>query len=244
MEHARSPYIITADVDFVPSGGMAAMLEPYKPQLCGQFRVLLLPDFQVHSFDRVRKLREEGRMQRPNALSRGKTNVVRMQELTAACLSKDVIAAALNSGVSSRYHVETATGSSAGYSFNLWAHWDMPQEIPERKMQKNCEIFYAFHRDDNFPRFEERLAGRGRNRVSQTAELRAAGYQFVVHPTAFQCHPAERFIYNSTSRKQQDDNTQIYYDEFLPGMVNRLADPEIGRMRQRERQRTLETCPS
>jgi hypothetical protein len=39
---------------------------------------------QVHSFDRVRKLREEGRMQRPNALSRGKTNVVRMQELTAA----------------------------------------------------------------------------------------------------------------------------------------------------------------
>jgi hypothetical protein len=46
----------------------------------------------------------------------------------------------------------------------------------------------------------------------------------------------------SDAWKQQNDNGRIYYNEFLPGMFNRLADSEVARMRQRERQRSLETC--
>jgi hypothetical protein len=46
----------------------------------------------------------------------------------------------------------------------------------------------------------------------------------------------------SEAWKQQNDNARIYYNEFLPGMFNRLADSEVARVRQRERQRSLETC--
>jgi hypothetical protein len=38
MEHARSPYIITADVDFVPSGGNAPSLRRHSLQLNLAFR--------------------------------------------------------------------------------------------------------------------------------------------------------------------------------------------------------------
>jgi len=115
---------------------------------------------------------------------------------------------------------------------------------PEDLMQPNFEGFFAFHRDDTFPRFEERFEGRGMNRISQTMELRVAGYEFWVHPAAFVCHPAERFSYDVGSWDEQQRNIEIYQTEWLPAVKRRHSDQEVIRLRHRHQALVRQACPA
>eukprot|EP00873_Tetraselmis_striata_P041174 jgi/Tetstr1/461438/TSEL_006547.t1 len=257
MEHARSPFIVTVDTDpstdYALPFGINEMLEPYTQQLCGQFRVLVLPDIEVHALRHIKDKYVSGRLlsddnMTPPLLLPGSAALIEMTELAAVCSDKTILEAALAAHVAQRYQQGQAENSSVGFDLNDWMHWDKPTAVPERLMGEKAKMSYAFYRDVNFPRFDEGITQDGWNRMSQTAELRAAGYEFVVHPTVAICHSAHHVSSVGRMEEEEDEDgrkpagsTRLRH-EFLPGMVNKHANQETIRMRLRQRSLTRQTC--
>mmetsp|Transcript_5276 Transcript_5276/g.14720 ORF Transcript_5276/g.14720 Transcript_5276/m.14720 type:complete len:644 (+) Transcript_5276:348-2279(+) len=245
LEHARTPYIVTVDVDFVMPIGMADQLAPLKAFLCGHQRVILMTDFEIHSVAEAEKKSSKGEsFYRTKALPGGHQDVISMEELAAGCQSKDVLRKAYNAGLARRYHEDRAQQSGAGYSFDKWFQQTEVYQIPISGIQALHEGFYAFHRDDNFPRFDEAFEGRGFNRVSQSTELRIAKYEFWVHPTLAICHPAERFNYKSQSWGEQNRNKKIYYMEWMPLTKMKYANETVLHQRAVAQQAVRQSCPT